>query len=361
MKRIGLILINALWVISCTQSFQGGPVLIQAIRSVGHCAYSTDLVQIDSLNSLQPIAGSLGKFVQTRKKFEKEDDYYSPDFQLVGTRFQNSNGGYYPRDYASLVGSSVYFYFEQTQKLFASVDARADLMQVVPNLRDTLIYYKATVQEGTSLSAMTDNAAYFKPSPVGGIDTRNFLFTFPNQEITDVPLSLNPGVISHEVTHFISQYLWRNSLNSTSISDYGLKVIDSLDEGLSDYAGFIYSQDPGFFSCSFPMEDRDLSSPKRFSGISPSLYSSSYDIHAGGAVWAAVQFQIGQLLSANGQNGHLENLRTLVQLFGSLASCPGTNNLTFQSIKQCHLNLIGNSNPQIQQIYNQAYDLGGNF
>ena len=74
--------------------------------------------------------------------------------------------------------------------------------------------------------------------------------------------------MNHEFSHLIFQHLFyepgikRNTeVGSTKPT---MNTLSALDEGIADYFGFLAVQDPGYFLCSFPRENRDLAVPKAF-------------------------------------------------------------------------------------------------
>jgi hypothetical protein len=127
-----------------------------------------------------------------------------------------------------------------------------------------------------------------------------------------------------------------------------------MDEGNADYFGYLATGDSGFFLCSFPTENRDLSVGKTFSAdIVGSLQNDpNFDPHAGGAVWASIQFLIGQAIGAQ------ENGRFLLKMMPQLLTCAtsgGVLKMNFGTLARCHMQQAdGASQSAMQSIYSQS-------
>jgi hypothetical protein len=90
--------------------------------------------------------------------------------------------------------------------------------------------------------------------------------------------------------------------------------------------------------------------------MSSLLSSEDADPHAGGAVWASANFEIGQYI------GHHNNARAIVSMMSGLMDCnsavTGTNeiSLDFQTLARCHAQ---SADPQyrmtIQDVYTRYF------
>ena len=161
-------------------------------------------------------------------------------------------------------------------------------------------------------------------------------------------MGLNIGIMNHEFSHLIFQHLFyepgikRNmQVGESKPTSHTLAAVD---EGFADYFGFLAVQDPGYFLCSFPTENRDLARPKIFtpdivSGIE-SNSESNFDSHEGGAVWAAIQYEIGETLGDHQLVG-----KSLLKLMSNILVCSSTSsnntlNFNFADLARCHLAIL---------------------
>ncbi len=168
--------------------------------------------------------------------------------------------------------------------------------------------------------------------------------------------------MNHEFSHLVFQHLFyepgikRNmEIGASKPTTHSLAA---LDEGLSDYFGFLATQDPGYFLCSFPQENRDLAHPKYFThSVISRIESSSddyFDSHEGGAVFASIQYEIGQNLSNHQLVG-----QSLLKLMSNLLTCSSTVsgntlNFNFADVARCHLGILS-TDSRAQQMARQIY------
>jgi len=334
------------------------------LQAVGPgCQYKVAPAPLFTLNSLDTVRGSLGSVVTHPKDLETTPEIldqgagFSPlDLQLSG-----SGNHFGPINKSSLLGLSLYHALEKGHFLFKSLDPAADLLALAPQLSNTLIVQNAILSTSIAGKSYADNAAYVQLKTPNG--PRDYFFSFPNESISAIPLGFNLGVMVHEYAHLVTQYLFHNKRSAAGLqtSDETENVLSAFEEGLADYFGFLATNDPGFFHCSFPDgTDRDLSRPKVLTSqqLQSIRTSIGFDSHEGGAIWASVQFQIGQII------GHTENAKSLVRFLNNLASCTGLSNsnnrITFNSLQSCHLQALGPSqSAQIQQIYQAAFGAAG--
>jgi hypothetical protein len=119
------------------------------------------------------------------------------------------------------------------------------------------------------------------------------------------------------------------------------------------------TQDPGFFLCSYPFENRDLSVPKYFDdGIVQGIQTgNNFDPHQGGAVFAAMNYQVAQAV------GNPQPVaQAIIRFMYNLQNCPvavsnNTLTLDFGKVATCE---IQSADPSIQTIMRQVFaqDLG---
>lgn len=331
--------------VGCSTEKDGGPINMQLIQAApGHCMYNITPTMVETLDSLEHMRGRVGQVVTTHEEVTSRPEILEEGdgFEPLDTRFFISGGTAYPQDYKSLFAGTLYKTLEQVYLMFARLDPSSDLNALVPDLSDTRIVYQARyLLDEESGEEYRDNAAFT------AIGSKNYLFSFPIEEVTDIPLGLNPFIVAHESTHFVNRYVWKKHLD---LSDTTTKnVAGSLDEGTADYGGFMVTGDPGGFLCSFPTEKRDMAVPKTIASVGD-VSSTRYPIHAGGAVWAYAQYEIGQRI------GHEVNMKALIRAFSGCVKNSGT--LTFQKAIQCHTSALGSNASAAQQVYSQTFGSG---
>ena len=367
MKQLSLSLLSLFFLSGCTQAPLGGIFDLIVIQATGpSCQYQVGPASVQTLENLSELKGLLGQVVSHPEDLESNADILDLGlgFRPMDLRMSGSGNTYGPLDKSTLLGFSLYYSIEKAHFLFKTLDPSADLTQIVPNMKGTLIVENAKLKHLQEASKnYTDNAAYLQVE--GSLGDRDYFLHFPNETISAIPLGLNPGVLAHEYSHMVTQYLFHNrrSQSAKELDTRSENILDFFEEGLADYFGFLASQDPSFFHCSFPGgTDRDLSHPKTFTSQQADALRTGldFDSHEGGAVWASVQYQIGQRV------GHEANARSLIRFLSNLASCTGLSSsrtqVTVNAINNCHIQALGTlASPQIQQIYQSAFGVvGGN-
>lgn len=365
MRKLLLYSASAWLLSSCSQPFSGGALNMLVIQPTGpSCQYQVAPAPILTLDSLSELRGLLGRVVTHPDDLESDPNIldFGQGFRPLDARFSGSGNNFGPLDKSTLWGTSLYYALERGYFLFKNLDAGADLTAWVPNLRDTLIVQNAKLRTVSDRNIFySDNAAYLQIDSSQG--SKDYFLAFPNNEITKIPLGFNAGVMIHEFTHMVTQYFFhsKRSQAGRELTDSSTNVLNAFDEGNSDYFAFLATRDPRFFHCSFPDgTDRDLSHNKVLTSAQASSIRTSidFDAHTTGAVWASVQYQIGELI------GHEENGRSLVRFLMNLASCTGLSSssaqVTFATLRNCHFQALGNRNSsQIQQIYQNAFSAAG--
>lgn len=364
-KRSVLSLIALLLLSACTTSQDiSGPMQVSIIQATpGHCTYQVQPTTINTLQGLSPLRGRLGTVVRSdeifdydsnKAKFENMTGLFTMD-----TFFTKRGERIYPLDYPSLAAISIYGFMDQVATMFANTSADANLLSLVPDSAETKIVYQAKryLKPGKSEELETDNASYYY-IPLSGGGARNYLMVFPAGEVKQVPLGLNPFIVAHETGHFVSRHLWRKRLTVKTQST--LNVVGAIDEGFSDYVGYMLTKDAAGFLCSFPEENsRDMSQSKslqEYRNKVKSEYASFFDvdsedflIHYGGAIFANIQYKIGNAI------GHEENFRALVQTFQRLPSCANGSSLTFSAFANCHMQNLTRGQTQARQWYTEGF------
>jgi hypothetical protein len=338
---------------ACSEDKPGGTINLTVIQPTGgRCQYSIGPVPVQTLNSIVNMSGKIGSVVVNSSALDASPDILTnaTGFSAVNVQFGNSGINYYPLDYGTLFAFSYYYAIETGYLLFASLDPTADLATLVPNLSDTLLVYDAHASSGSINSPdMTDNAAYYSTDSNVSGQLRNYILSFPTQTSTDVPLGINLGIMVHEFTHFVFNYLYEQPRVKAGLAYSDGKpsknAVKALNEGLADYFGFVAAGDPSFFLCSFPQENRDLSVFKGYTDkINLSISSGQgFDPHVGGAVWAAAQYEIG-----NAIQNHKANAQSLIKLMQNLASCAGGSasagiTVDLFTAARCHMNVLQQS------------------
>jgi len=354
----------------CSADQVSGPIQMQLIQPVPneHCKYTIAPATISTIQSLNQMKGTVGKVVYSRDNLGTRPEILDAGvgFEPVDVQFAKSGETYFPLDYHSLFAASLYYAIERGHILFSSLDPTADLSRIVPNFSDTSIVHEArrTFGEIGAKPEVTDNAEYLsRRIKAGGQTTeiRNYFFSFPTDTVKDMPLGLNLGIMVHEYTHMVFNYLFyeaafaRNadvSKDDQRAARTTLNTIRSMDEGNADYFGFLASQDPGFFLCSYPGENRDLSVSKTINSYYESIATDSeFDPHVGGAVWAYALYKIGELI------GHQQNGQALVKTMANLVSCTtsGTTiNMNFGTVANCHLRYLSSRSAEAMRIYSEV-------
>lgn len=367
--HIPLILLGTLFFGACSvQDKTSGPVQVKVIQPVaGHCKYSVSPAKIETLDSLINVRGKLGSVVTTSENLGSRNEILDTfdGLNAVDAQFAASGSTYAPLDYPSLFAVSLYYAVERAHLVFAGLDARADMPAVVPNFanRTRFVYEaKRTFGEIGVDADVSDNAEYLGHSVSGrsDLDVNNFLFSFPTDEIADVPLGLNVGVMAHEYSHLVMNHLfWLPAIAEDKKVESDSKptknTLAALDEGLADYFGFLASNDAGFFLCSLPDAKRDLRVPKTYSETVVARLDGQLTFypHQGGAVFAAINYEIGQAI------GFQENGKLLVAMMATLKDCSaiqsgGKLSLNFADIAQCHVQQAnGSQQSTMRTIYNK--------
>jgi len=351
----------------CSADKPSGTVQVMLIHPSGPgCQYSISPAPIDTLSSITKMTGLVGSVVVNSQNLATDPSILDngAGFNPIDVNFIQSGGTYAPQDLNTLFAVSLYYAVEKGYELFAGLDPTADLAQIVPNFSQTLIVDEArrTFGDVGAKPEVSDNAEYLPHDvQVGGqtVGTRNYFLSYPTSTVTQIPLGLNLGIMVHEFTHMVFHYLFyapafaqNEQVSNTKPTAHTLA---SLDEGLADYFGYLVTGDPSFFECSFPQENRDLGVPKSFTSqiVSDIAGTDNFDAHEGGAIFAAVNYEIGIALGNPQLNG-----KYLIHFMATLLNCPaaqsGTNtmSLDFAGVAACQ---AAAADPSAQGIIQQTW------
>jgi hypothetical protein len=355
-------------VVACTSENLTGPVNVEVIRPVAgrKCQYVVQAAPITTLTSLRTMSGALGAVVHTSENLGTRPEILEQyqGLNSVDTQFSKSGGTYAALDLDSLYAASLYYAIETAHLTMAKLDPAGNMITLVPDFGNrTRIVHEAkrTFGDIGKDPEVTDNAEYFSKRIGEGAESYvlNYLLSYPTEDVKDMPLGLNLGIMAHEYTHLVMRH---NFYEPGIKKDVGIasgkptmNTLAALDEGLADYFGFLASGDPSFFLCSYPTENRDMLVQKTFTDevITGIDGGSRFDSHEGGAVFASINYEIGQ------QIGFEENGKLLLRLMGSLLTCSsttsGTNSLAFnfKDVATCHAGLApAGQSAAIRQVYN---------
>ncbi len=372
MRIRGLMLRRLIWslgffTLGCSTDILSGPVSVEVIRPVAgqKCQYVVAPATLVTLSSLRTMTGALGAVVHSGENVGARPDILEKQDGLdtVDTQFASSGGTYSALDLDSLYAASLYFAVETAHLTMSRLDPVADMPATVPEFaKRTRIVHEAkrTFGEYGKDPEVTDNAEYFSKriGTGAGSFVLNYLFSYPTVAVKDIPLGLNLGIMAHEYTHLVMRHRF---YEPGIVKDVGvasgkptMNTLQSLDEGLADYFGFMASGDPSFFLCSYPNENRDLKVPKSFSDeIVTSIASGSkFDSHEGGAVFAAINYEIGAKI------GFDINGTFLIRLMNGLLTCSSTTSGTslsfnFKDVATCQASLADSRYQSvIREVYN---------
>lgn len=336
--------------VGCAENQFSGPVQARMILPTGaRCQYEVREGTLQTLTSLSDMRGAIGQVVYNSENVQRRPEILDSGvgFTAVDSQFSKRGNVFSPLDFESLFAVSLYHAVETGYRLFRDLDPAADMVAVVPNFgENTRIVHRArrTFGDVGVDPEITDNAEFLGHRVGSGdaVVVKNYLFSFPSDEVDQLPLGLNTGIMVHEYSHLIMHHLFYEPAFKADLSISTTlptkNTLSSMDEGLADYFGFLATGDPSFFLCSFPTSNRDLGVPKSFTAeIIARIEGDGFiSPHEGGAVFAAINYEIGQTI------GHEENGRSLIQMIRTLKDCPdasrgaNTIGLDFGIVARCH-------------------------
>jgi hypothetical protein len=198
----------------------------------------------------------------------------------VRASFIEDDGVFWPVDFHTWNLVSAYYNFEQAYEFFGALFTAAG--QAKAQLANARIFYfpEMIITADHPTEPVKDNALFF--SPIRGIAV------LPFDVLQQIPLSINPGVMTHEYSHRVFNIrVYRGESVPNVIASWsagngglGLNLIRSLDEGMADF--FAYGQtcqsaagcNAQFMASSLPAQEseaRDLTVPRC---LTQSLYDA---------------------------------------------------------------------------------------
>lgn len=249
--------------------------------------------QVNTIETLYDINSLNGRATEMLGGTSIEIDYESNQvrWNRVGTPVAfnavKSGDTYYPEDYNSLAMVSIYYAMEQAMKYFESIGMKSSTVGSIPthfwaNVLEIGLLYSD--QEQKSL----DNAFYLAISQ----NERSF-YILPFDEINSIPLSMNPGVLTHEYSHAVFQAIIYDKVVG---GEGELDIITShylygLNEGIADIFAIALTGDPDFMRHSIDnvLVTRDARQTIK--------YTSSFETYIGDT-FRFDAYQIGAFVSA---------------------------------------------------------------
>jgi hypothetical protein len=222
----------------------------------------------------------------------------------VDAAYLVQDGVLWPSDFHTWEMVTAYVNFERAYASFVDVYAGTDPAE----LRGQRVLYWADVSID-GVGPLVDNTLYLAP-------LKSFV-VLPPQAFQRLPMSMNLGVVGHEVAH--------RSFNFRALADQGIapalatwngpafNLLKSIDEGFADFHGYgltcLQSAgcQPAFLAASLPDGDRrvaarDLSRPgacldaslrTAFRTFSRDQWIAADELYQVGSLWAAALYQAG--------------------------------------------------------------------
>jgi hypothetical protein len=180
------------------------------------------------------------------------------------------SGILWPADFHTWNMVSTYFNFEKSFEYWQGVYDGKDSSDL---LGSSVYYFPAFVLAEAGSKEQTDNALFFSPIQAFAI--------LPFQDLQQVPLSINVGVVGHEFSHrvFNRKVYGGKALPEpllrwlgVNASSPGVNLLKAMDEGFADFHGYgvtcgtEFGCNPRFLISSFNealTDDRDISRPDK--------------------------------------------------------------------------------------------------
>ncbi len=346
------LLLACLVINGCAQYNVSGPIRMQVFAPIqgSHCGYQARPQVLETVTNVRNLRGSIGQVV-THSGTLTGEDITNGNYRAVHTQFSQTGNTYYPLDLGSLWAGSFYYALETAYRMFRDLEPTISDMRIVAlangdRLENSLIFQEVEIEDGEDI--LVDNAAfvYFGNSV-------NTFINAPIREHSDIPMVFNMGIMVHEYTHMVMNYLVKTPLaNSLSEDSVGDRAIGAMDEGIADYFGFLTNRDPKYFLCTVPERTyRDLSKVKSYTQAYKEAMrtGSGYQAHLFGAFFASAQYFMGERLK-----DHPRHAKTLIQLMKRLGSgsCGSANSLDYSAIARCHEGVTG-AHSEISYVYRQ--------
>jgi hypothetical protein len=143
--------------------------------------------------------------------------------------FVGSGGVFWPADFHTWNLTTTYFNLEQAFLYFQAMGAAGEDIALAK-----VYYFPSFVLAETSNEPLKDNALYFSPIRAFAI--------LPFNQLQELPLAMNSGVIAHEFSHWVFNRLVYGGRGIPEPFEKWLfgvtpqiNILKSLDEGLADY------------------------------------------------------------------------------------------------------------------------------
>lgn len=221
--------------------------------------FKTQIVSARTQGTEFKIVELQGVYDQRTLSGEVVDFYFSPGEsggKVLGqapiARFvKNSRGVHVPADMITLQMVTIYFHLQELKALEIEAAGR----EIVGWPR------KVGLQVITEAKEMRYNNAYY--------NSQTDMLYFVPYKNADTPIALNKGVIAHEHFHsYFTNHVIKPAGKQFDIKKYeaaanvsetefmgvvmGDYVLKALNEGLADFWGWVYSDDPDFVALSLP-------------------------------------------------------------------------------------------------------------
>jgi hypothetical protein len=237
--------------ISCTQDAKDRSPGQARVRLPWYTSegYQLKTITLSTVEDMVYLRGKAAQFILSPMVVNGNLTGMAPRIHTMRT----SDGTYIPEDFLSVEALNLYAHFEKLQEF----DLQYGLDKLIPGWpRQQTIAINAQVEskDGTMIH---DNAMY-----IGQYEA----FIFPEYSLPMLPLALNQAVVAHEYFHSIfyalhlkqfDSIIEKAKADSTPERDHYHKyLMKSLNEGLADVWGWLYSGDYKFVSRSVPGFDR---------------------------------------------------------------------------------------------------------
>lgn len=377
MKRFTFIYLAPLvfGVISCSDKISG-PIQVKIVQSAAslnsnasRCVYTIAPATLTTLNDLSNMSGQIGSVVLNDEELLSRPEILrnGEGFYPLQTQFIKQGNVYTPLDFASLNAATIYYHFERA---FLQFEPSLNLSARIPNFSSTYYVYEAR-RKFKDQGELTDNAEYYPREATSGssLSILNYFFINPIEEVTHISFGLNLGIMVHEFSHLVIYHLFELELakhNSEILDVASYNTLRAFDEGLADYFGFLAVKDPAYFTCTLSdLTERILTTGRFFDSndLAKLKAGEEIDAHSLGSVYASLQYEIGELASAQGLGGHEENGKVLLNMVSNLASCLSQNfsqknpTVTLEKIVACQQQSAGSLSSITTSVFQRG--LGG--
>lgn len=315
MGRLWLILVLA---VACGPGDVAGSVKVEIVAVGADGSYGIEVETVE-VRSLRRLEGETTRFVTGAELAVEEDNELEVrGGRPIQLRLAESGGVYESLDYEGLIALSAYHHMQEAHALFREVGL-GEGTKTLPQM-DSL-FLPALDGASPSLSSLRDNAAYAY--------TEDSFLLLRESVLDEVPLAANQGIIAHEFSHAVLDYLTttaageivrpeaRLSWDRPSVNHWR-----SVDEGLADVFAAAFTGDPDFIrpSGGEHIEGRDLSGDHAFTEEieNDASYGFAYDPYPLGSVVAATFWDYARELEADGMSAEDANREMAHLAFGCL-------------------------------------------